>query len=583
MVLKHSLTVDLQDFLLGKDNAVSKIVDLNMYLLKKVEVLDTQISKVVSQLDLHERGHQARYSALEYDMKKLESENNRLKHMIAQTEDSARILYLRIEGLPELNNENVRSHVANTLSRTGIQCDFSDIDFARRIGKYKKGQKRPILVRFFSEDKRNAFLYNRANLNQSVAPNMYPVWINDDVSDLTRRCRKSVRDVATLAKQQGIPNIKVHGDGIVVNDSKFKHIDLDLLPPHLAISEAKTREDGGDVYFQSELSILSNFFPAKQTDARNKVYSCAEQAFQYRKAIECNYPLIAQKLLVTHDPYEIKRLGNQIEMNAKWRAREEDIMSEILLSKFSQNEVLGDFLMKTHGKQLHEASNDSKWATGAELSSRAAVNGTWNGADLLGRLLEGVRETLFNLTGRTPPSAPSYTNYEYCEDEDPRPLLESGNVSENCSYREELEMDDAQEGICMHEDEAISGSQTYNKDRVPPSQINSTSQGHQTALNGSHYEVTDPALLAINPPPTITFMNPYSNLGPMTTDFAVGTNPSAPSEHVGLDTKQNLKQKSTQRPASAKTGGKSSTPKSQFQSQSQTSHNTRSVTKVGKD
>lgn len=40
---------------------------------------------------------------------------------------------------------------------------------------------------------------------------------------------KNVRDIATVAKQQGITTIRTHGDGIVVDDGIFRRKDLDLL------------------------------------------------------------------------------------------------------------------------------------------------------------------------------------------------------------------------------------------------------------------------------------------------------------------------------------------------------------------
>lgn len=62
-----------------------------------------------------------------------------------------------------------------------------------------------------------------------------------DVSDETRASRKTVRDIAALAKQQGVNNLKIHGDGLIVGTNKYRHDELDLLPHQSEKSETKKR------------------------------------------------------------------------------------------------------------------------------------------------------------------------------------------------------------------------------------------------------------------------------------------------------------------------------------------------------
>lgn len=383
--LKQIVKSDFSNLIKGDPKALSNIVELNLFLLSKVEEYEARI------ISIETSSYAKRISNLEYEFNLLNEENVLLKQKLAQTEDATRLLYLRLEGLQEAKNENIINNVATTLSRTGIQCNANDIDFARRIGKFKRGSTRPVLIRFFSESKRNSVLYNRSNLNKNAEK---LIWINDDVSDLTRRNRKITRDVATLAKQQGIPNVRVHGDGILIEGHKYKHRDLDLLPDALSVGNAKTRAEDEDIYFQSESSYLSNFYPCKILDPDGTVYNCAEQAFQHKKAIACECLITAEKIMRQKDPYEMKRLANQITITADWISQEESIMSKILSEKFKQNDKLCALLIDTGSKQLHEASNDSKWAMGAELSSKAVAAGTWNGSDLMGRLLEGVRASI---------------------------------------------------------------------------------------------------------------------------------------------------------------------------------------------
>lgn len=151
------------------------------------------------------------------------------------------------------------------------------------------------------------------------------------------------------------------------------------------------------IYFNSEHSPFSNFYPSKLEDANGQCFECMEQAFQHRKALFHNSHQTAQKILQTRNPWEHKRSGNLIDTNQEWRNTEEDVMSEILLYKFTQHPDLSDLLINTGQPRLHEATVDKKWATGSDLSSKATNNGLWSGNDCLGQLLlEGVREAIIS-------------------------------------------------------------------------------------------------------------------------------------------------------------------------------------------
>lgn len=69
-------------------------------------------------------------------------------------------------------------------------------------------------------------------------------------------------------------------------------------------------------------------------------------------------------------------------------------MSDILRAKFTQNPHLTQLLLSTDTLHLHEASSDLKWATGAELASKALQTGSWPGSDRMGFLLENLRAEL---------------------------------------------------------------------------------------------------------------------------------------------------------------------------------------------
>lgn len=184
--LKLQIESDLKGSINGDKQSVLNFVDLNTYLFRKVKVLETQIYTL-----MEKQNHSLlpRISELERELQLVTQENCTLKQQIALVEDATKIMYLRVEGLPENHEENLILYVATTLSKLGVSCTADDIDFVRRFGKHRTGFTRPILVKFVRESKRNLILYNRSNLHtNNSAPS---VWINDDISDCTRRNRKS--------------------------------------------------------------------------------------------------------------------------------------------------------------------------------------------------------------------------------------------------------------------------------------------------------------------------------------------------------------------------------------------------------
>lgn len=245
---------DLVNMVARDSVATQSIVDLNMTLFNKVEALEIEQKRLLELL----RPVTDRLSHCEIELFYLKNENHLLRQKVALTEDASKTMYLRLEGLSEQYNSNSPHHVAICLSKSGVQCGTQDLDHVKRIGKFQEGRVRPILVRFIKEGKRNSILYNRVNINKNKARDEPFLWVNDDVSEETRQNRKAVRDVAALPNLQGCNGVKVHGDGVIINDNKYKHSELDLLPPKLSLSKAKSREEPTGIYFQGELSPFSN-------------------------------------------------------------------------------------------------------------------------------------------------------------------------------------------------------------------------------------------------------------------------------------------------------------------------------------
>lgn len=387
VALKAVISADMNEFIAGSEQGLNSLIEMNLTLFERLNTLTNEFSRVSSLL----QGRDRKIDLLFQEIGLLKHENDLLSHRIALVDDSTRVMNLRVEGVAELQNENIKQVTADCLSVSGVKCSVGDIDFARRVGKYKQGQTRPIVVRLQREGLRNAILYNKAKISQNSPT---PIWVNDDVSDVTRSQRKKVRDVVYLAKQNGITDIKIHSDGVIIENNKYHHNDLDLLPPNISVSKAKSREEEDDIFFQGEESPLSNFYPTVITDEEGRIFHNLEQAFQFKKAKRHGKILLANKIARTRNPTVVKRLSKKIQTSKEWREAEEGIMAELLMAKFSKNADMARFLLGTGEKQLHEATTDRKWAIGCSLSSRALSMEEWKGNDLLGQLLENTREAL---------------------------------------------------------------------------------------------------------------------------------------------------------------------------------------------
>lgn len=386
----EQLFSDLQNMVTGDSEATQSLVDFYIMLYNKVESYEIKIQEMNNSVT----ASADRLRIVETELMFIKKENESLRQKLAITECATRSMYLGLEGLDEKFNGNLLHHVALNLSKTGVVCTVSDIDYIRRLGKQKTDESRPVLIRFNKEGKRNSILYNRANINKNKKAGDPLLWLNDDVSEETRRNRKTVRDIATLAKQVGATNIKVHGDGLILNNYKYKHKDLDLLPPELSIAKAKSRVEDTGIYFQGPSIPYSNMYLARFVDEKGQAYESVEHAYQHRKAKAHDNPLVAKKILATCDPMEIKKLSKKVPTNKNWLKQEDQLMENLVRYKFTQNEALARTLVKTGDMELHEATSDKKWGTGTELSSKALLEGEWEGQDLLGQKIEKIHSEL---------------------------------------------------------------------------------------------------------------------------------------------------------------------------------------------
>lgn len=353
-------------------------------------------------------------SELESRIEKLEQENQEIRdyasdieEYVLQLDSSTRKRNIVISGLGENKGENSDSLVLRVfkyLQPYLETLEIGDIDCAYRLGK-KSGKARPILCKFMKEKTRNDIYSIRSALNDTESTTK--VYLNEDLPQLINERRSKFRIISKLAKSQKIP-VSYQNSQITVNNITYSHRNMDCLPNGVRLEDAKIVKVKGGLAFHSEHAWLSNFFPCK-IDIQGLSFKSAEQAFQYTRAIRLKDTHLANLIRRSRNAKEAKLLsyGNTT-ISPEWDNDRFDVMRHIITEKFTQNYELGGKLVSTGQEALIEATIDGFWGAKASITSKSIKDGTWMGANFLGKILAEVRNEL-----RRDPNYADFLNAPY--------------------------------------------------------------------------------------------------------------------------------------------------------------------------
>lgn len=150
-------------------------------------------------------------------------------------------------------------------------------------------------------------------------------------------------------------------------------------------------------YFWGNRSVFSQWYPCK-FEIDGKSYNCAEQYMMHQKAVLMDDMERAEIIMALDDPREMKKQGRYVENfdKKKWDKHCQDVVEKGNIGKFSQNEELKEWLLRTFPRTLVETSPmDRIWGIGlAKEDHRAWNKKTWRGQNLLGEVLTRVRDNL---------------------------------------------------------------------------------------------------------------------------------------------------------------------------------------------
>ncbi len=132
--------------------------------------------------------------------------------------------------------------------------------------------------------------------------------------------------------------------------------------------------------FVGDYAFLSNFYVCCIT-YKGITYSSAEAAFQAQKTLD----ILEQVKFTTLTPSQAKKKGHEVTLRKDWENVKYQIMYDIVLCKFTQNDHLKKLLLETGDADLIEGNwwNDTYWGKCRGI-----------GKNNLGKILTGVRSYL---------------------------------------------------------------------------------------------------------------------------------------------------------------------------------------------
>lgn len=151
----------------------------------------------------------------------------------------------------------------------------------------------------------------------------------------------------------------------------------------------------------------SNWYPChfvvEGEDGKELEFFNSEQYFMYQKAVVFGDKTTAMRILFEgKDPKKAKQLGRQVKNydDAVWNKIRYHIMLYANIHKYFQNKELKELLLNEDfdGKHFVEASPlDGIWGIKCGEGEALDDESNWNGLNLLGKVLDEVRNILKSL------------------------------------------------------------------------------------------------------------------------------------------------------------------------------------------
>ena len=262
------------------------------------------------QLTRNPQQQEVRVRYLEGRCETLTEQNKQLNDGLIYLENQGKIRNIKIDGLKKQEGENLMNKVLKLAEAMGSGIQAADVDSVYRLGKRQANEMRAqtILIKFKTTQARNEYYNGRFKLKSKKE--WARVWINDDVSEQTRRWREAMCSIAILCRDEQVEH-KLRSDSIIIKGRRYWIRELEQIPKPYSLEDAKIRCYNDDLYFQSEYAWPSNMAPARVTFDKQS-YVTSEHAWNGVKAEANNDPVAAELIRKTACPYEAKKIGHKI-------------------------------------------------------------------------------------------------------------------------------------------------------------------------------------------------------------------------------------------------------------------------------
>lgn len=169
--------------------------------MEKIEMMFKEIKTSMDSMNEKLEGVLSEVKQLKEENETLKQHVDRQEERMERLERELRVKNIIVKGVEDSENEDeqeVKQKVERLMSEIGTEVDKDvDIDIVRRIGKFEKDRRRPILVKFTREGTKLAILKNAKNLKGTN------VWIDEDYSKRTQNERKALIPKLREAREKG--------------------------------------------------------------------------------------------------------------------------------------------------------------------------------------------------------------------------------------------------------------------------------------------------------------------------------------------------------------------------------------------
>ena len=307
-----------------------------------------------------------------------------------------------LEGVHEQQGEDLDRIVFDVAAEMYLPLHDWEVNRIERLGSMRHDRKwpRPIRVEFTTVRKHEMFLKNKIALGQT--DHYYRVIMRPDEPLEMRRLKGKLRKAVKTARANGKRAMFLSDTEVLIDSVQYnsQNIDQYLEPPRSDNIDTRWKYGGGcmmtrkGLAFYGAKSKLSSFYPC--VIMRNgRRHETLEHGYQGDKALDFNDMRRYERIRTASTPALAKQIGGEIFNTPLWNGKKRLVMRGWLFEKYRQNPDLAEFLISTGDLKLIEASpSDGWWGSGAGMNSRALLEGTWSGNNILGEELEYVRSVL---------------------------------------------------------------------------------------------------------------------------------------------------------------------------------------------